>query len=176
MGDRGVNIFGALLFEGRGGGDEGQTGLDHVVNQDEVAAFDRAIDPDNFGLVILGTVFFDDDDVVLAAGLGVVAGPVDTTLVGGDDGEATETVCFQFFGKEGHRGEILVGNAEIAVDELAMKIEGDELIGPGDFETFDGKAGIDGNVRLVEAIGLAVTRIGDDGDNFGDAVDVEGVD
>jgi len=132
-----INITGSLFFESGGGGHQGQAGLDHVVDEDEVAAFDRAADLDDLGLVIGGAVLFNDDDIVLADGFSVVVGPVDAALVGGDDGEVAETSRRQFFGKERHGGEILVGNTEIAVNQLAVKIEGDELVGAGSFETVD---------------------------------------
>ncbi len=176
VGSGDINIAGAQFFELGGGSDEGETGLDHIVNEDDIAAGDSAFNLDNLGLVIGGAVFFDDDDGVLAAGLGVVAGPVDTTLVGSDDGEATETVRFQFGGKERHGGEILVGNAEVAVDQLAVEVDGDELVGAGGFEAFDEEPGVGGNIGVVKPVGLAITHIGDDGDHLGDAVDVEGID
>jgi len=81
VGDAGEDAFGAVFVEDLGGGGEGAGGFGHVVDEEDVAAFDLADDVHRFDAGG-GDAVFGDDGEFGAEGVGVGAGHFDAADIG----------------------------------------------------------------------------------------------
>ena len=165
MGGAGDDAGGALVEHRLGGGAEGAGGVDHVVDQDRGLALHVADDVADLGDLLGGPLLFHDGPV--GADLaGEVAGDLDAAGVGADDHQLlVEVLVDEPLGEHRHRGHVVDGDLEEALDLAGVEIHGEDAVGADRLERLGDDSGGDrlARQRLLVLAGVAVP--GHDGDD-----------
>ena len=164
VGDACEDAFGAAFFKEAGGGGEGAGGFGHVVDEEDVAAFDFADDIDGLDLGGAAAVLGDNGEVC-AEGFREGVGHFDAADVRGDDDEpaADEALLAEVAGEDWLGVEVVDGDVEEALDLSGVEVDGEDAVYACGGEEVGDEFGGDGDARLVFAVLAGVAEEGDDG-------------
>lgn len=178
--DRGVDAFNGRTGEYRMGGccvdaeaaciaycfcgvDYGSGGVDHVVDEEDVFAFDVSDDVHDFGHVGCWTAFVDNDEVG-AEFFGEFAGQFDAADIWRSDDEVVVEVTFSDVVDEDDAGvEMVEGNVEEALYLWSVQVHGEDAVCSGLGQEIGYEFGRDGNTGSVFAVLTGIAVVGNDG-------------
>ena len=125
-----VNFRCALIDERLGALDDGARGIDHVVDEEALLAFDVADDVHDFHDVRLGAALIDDRHRAVEA-LCDLARTVNGADVGRDDDEVFVHLVFEVAVKERAAQKVIDGDIEEALDLRGVKVHREDAVGAG---------------------------------------------
>ncbi len=166
MGGADVDVARAELLQLAHGAAQGAGGVDHVVVDDAGAALDVADDAHDLGLVVAGTALVGDGDVA-AEHVGQALGGLGTAHVGRHDHGVVhvEALGGVVLGEEGHGGEVVHRDVEVALDLALVQVNRDDAVDAGGLVQVgheacrDGLAG--GRLAVLAGVGVVGEHGGD---------------
>ena len=168
VGREGAHAVGAPLEELVGGGGEGAGGVDDVVDDDDVTAFDLADGLNLLDDIGAGASLVADDDRAVE-GLGVDVGALRSAHVRGGDGERVAVLALEFLQdvEEVHRRiKMIHREVEEALDLVCVEVAGHQAVRTDGAEHIGDDLGADGHARLVLSVLAGPSEIGDHGDDL----------
>lgn len=168
MRDARENAARAVFFQNFCGGDERASGLGHVIDEKNVAAFDFAdhVHCFDFGG---GNAVFRDDGEFCAESIGVRASHFHAADIGRNDGEigGIGVALAEIFNQRRFRVEMIDGNIEKSLDLRGVEIHRKHAIDACGGEQIRDELGRNGHARLVFAV---LASIAEKGHHRGDAL------
>src|SRR5690606_19007834 len=163
VGAIGGYAHGAEVLEGLGGGAQGAGGIDHIVDQNAVAAFHITDDVHDLGLVGLGATLVDDRQIHAQA-LGHSAGANHTADVRGHDQQVVQALGLDVVDQ--HRGAVDVVHRDVeeTLDLVSVQVNCQYPINTDHIQHVRYYLGADRHPGRTRAAVLpGVTEVGDDG-------------
>src|SRR4029079_6246612 len=159
--DVGEDRRGAIGDEGFGGVAERPAGIDDVVEQDAVAAFDAADDVHHLGFAGALAALVDDGERRVDA-LGEGAGADDAPDVGRHHRDVGDVVVLlDVAGHHRNRIEVVGGDVEEALDLAGVEIEGEGAVGAGAGDEVGDELGGNRRAGAGFAVLPGIAEIGD---------------
>ncbi|SOZ24772.1 hypothetical protein CBM2623_A60079 [Cupriavidus taiwanensis] len=159
----GEHLQRATLLQYLGGLAQRAAGVDHVIHDDAVAAFDFTDDVHHLGHVGLGTTLVDDGQVAVQF-LGQRAGTYHAADVRRDHQQVAVVLLAQVAQQYRRSVDVVDGNIEKALDLVGVQVHRQHALDAGDFQHVGHHLGRDRHARRTRAAVLAgIAEVGHGG-------------